>query len=95
MSDVAIQRMICRAVVSEQYRDRLLGPDREEVLRASDLEMREREAFLAISAETIEEFAAGVERAMRGWRRRSKRKPSLEGLPIHNLISIELHRREE
>jgi hypothetical protein len=95
MSEVAIQRMICRAVVSERYRDRLLGSDREKILRASDLEDREREAFLAISAETIEEFAAGVERAMRNWKRRAKQNRSPESLPIRNLISIDIRRRGE
>ena len=95
MSEIAIQRMICRAVVSEQYRNRLLGSDREKVLRASELEVREREAFLAISAETIEEFAAGVERAMRSWKRRAKLTRSVENLPIRNLISIDIHRRGE
>jgi len=89
MSEAAIQQMICRAVVSERFRDRLLGTDREEVLRNSDLDEREREAFLAISADTIEEFAAGVERAMRSWKRGAKKNHCRESVPIHHLSSID------
>ena len=89
MSEAAIQQIICRAVVSERFRDRLLGADREQVLRSSNLDQREREAFLAISAETIEEFAAGVERAMRSWKRGAKKDHCMESLPIHNPISID------
>jgi hypothetical protein len=44
---------------------------------------------MAISAATIEEFAAGVERAIRGWKRGAKRNHFRESLPIHHPISID------
>ena len=89
MSEAAIQQIICRAVVSERFRDQLLGADREQVLRNSNLDQWEREAFLGISAATIEEFAAGVERAMRSWKRGAKRNHCRESLPILHPISID------
>ncbi len=89
MSEDAIQRIICRAVVSERFRDQLLGVDRGEILRNSDLDPLERVAFLAIPAETIEEFAAGVERAIRSLKRGGNTNHCRERLPIHDLSSID------
>ena len=94
MCETAIHQIVCRAVVSERFRDRLLGAEREEVLRTADLDPREREAFLSIPAETIEEFAAGVERVLRGWRQGTNRIHCREILPVHRCIPMIEPRRE-
>jgi hypothetical protein len=94
MCEIAIHQIVCRAVVSERFRDRLLGAEREEILQTVDLDAREREAFLSIPAETIEEFAAGVERVLRGWRRGTNRIHCREILPAHSCIPMIEHRRE-
>ena len=73
MGETAIQKLVCQAVVSDQYRIRLLGSDRADVLRTSGLDEQEQEALLAIPAHTIEEFAAGVERMARQWKRTGTR----------------------
>ncbi len=65
MSDSVIQKLVCQAVVSDQYRARLLGSDRAEVLRTSGLDEFDQEALLGIQAQTLEEFAAGIERMAR------------------------------
>jgi hypothetical protein len=88
MNEAAIQQIVCRALVSERFRHRLLGEDREDVLRTSDLDPRELEAFMAIPAETIEEFAAGVERVMRGWRKATNRVHHRETLPTPSPIPL-------
>lgn len=95
MSETVIQQIVCQAVVSERFRDRLLGVEREEILRTSDLDKREQEAFLAISAETIEEFAIGVERVMREWKQGTNRIRCRETLPMPSLISIVAPRCED
>ncbi len=94
MSEAAIQQIVCRAVVNERFRNRLLGGEREEVLRTSDLDLREQEAYLAIPAETIEEFAAGVERVMRGWKRSTNRFRRRETHPEPSLIPMVEPRRK-
>ncbi len=90
MYDTAIQKIVCQAVVSDQYRARLLGSDRVEVLRCSGLDAREQEDLLAIHAETIEEFAAGVERVTRAWQRAGNRPPGKETFAIRRLIEVDL-----
>ena len=65
MCETAIQKLVCQAVVSDSYRNRLLGSERAEVLRTAGLDAKEQEALLSIRAATIEEFAAGVERMTR------------------------------
>jgi hypothetical protein len=90
MDDTAVQKIVCQAVVSDQYRARLLGSDREEVLRCSGLDASEQEALLAIHAETIEEFAAGVERVTRLWKRAGNRLPGREPIAIRQLIEVDL-----
>jgi hypothetical protein len=92
MCEAVIQKIVCLAVVSERFRAQLLGAEREEVLRASDLDKQELEALMAIPAETIEEFAAGVERVTRTWKQGANRNRSREFLPIQNLIPIEAPR---
>jgi hypothetical protein len=94
MCEIAIQQIVCRAVVSERFRVRLLGATREEVLHTADLDPREQEAFLAIPADTIEEFAAGVERVMRGWKQAINRNRCREVLPMPSLIPMVAPRRE-
>jgi hypothetical protein len=94
MCEAAIQRIVCRAMVSERFRDRLLGAEREAVLRISDLDQREMEAFLAIPAETIEEFAAGVERVMRGCKHATNRICCRETLSMPSWIPMVAPHRE-
>ena len=93
MFDTAIQKIVCQAVVSDQYRARLLGSDRAEVLRSSGLNFREQEALLSIHAETIEEFAAGVERIMRQWKQTGNRLGSREIVALRGLIAMEIRPR--
>jgi hypothetical protein len=69
MSEAAIQKIVCMAVVSDRFRAQLLGMDRAAVLSEHGLIGREYEALMEISASTIEDFAAGVERLLRVWRR--------------------------
>jgi hypothetical protein len=94
MCEAEIQKIVCLAVVSERFRAQLLGVEREDVLRASDLDKREQSALLEIPAETIEEFAAGVERVTRMWKQGSTRNQCREFFPFHNLIPVEVPRRE-
>jgi hypothetical protein len=94
MCEAAIQKIVCLAVVSERFRTQLLGVEREEVLRASDLEKQEQEALLAIPAETIEEFAAGVERVTRTWKQGANRNRCREIFPLYSLIPMEAPYRE-
>lgn len=94
MCEAAIQQLVSRAVVSERFRARLLGTEREEVLRALDLDLREQEALRDIPAETIEEFAAGVERVMRGWKQAANRNRCREILPMPSLLPMVAPRRE-
>jgi hypothetical protein len=94
MSDNAIQQLVGRAVVSDKFRARLLGAERADILRTSDLDPREQDALRAIPAATIEEFAAGVERVMRGWKQAANRIHGREPLPMPSLLPITAPRRE-
>jgi len=93
MGETAIQKLVCQAVVSDQYRIRLLGSDRADVLRTSGLDEQEQEALLAIQAHTIEEFAAGVERMARQWKRAGSGSIARETAAIRGMIEVELPRR--
>ncbi len=93
MGETAIQKLVCQAVVSDQYRIRLLGSDRADVLRTSGLDEQEQEALLAIPAHTIEEFAAGVERMARQWKRAGSGSIARETAAIRGMIEVELPRR--
>jgi hypothetical protein len=88
MDESAIQRLVCQAVVSDNYRIRLLGSERAEVLRTSGLEEKEQEALLSIPAGTIEEFAAGVERMARQWRRAGPGSIARETAAIRGMIEV-------
>jgi hypothetical protein len=90
MYDTAIQMIVCQAVVSDRYRARLLGSDRAEVLRTSGLDTLEQEALLSIQAETIEEFAAGVERVMRQWKQAVGRVDFREPIAVRKLLVVEI-----
>jgi hypothetical protein len=90
MTDTAIQQMVCRAIVSDQYRVKLLGSERAEVLQASGLDAREQEALLAIRAETIEDFAASVERALRQWKHAALRRVPMETVPVRGMVAMEI-----
>jgi hypothetical protein len=93
MGETAIQKLVCQAVVSDQYRIRLLGSDRADVLRTSGLDEQEQEALLAIPAHTIEEFAAGVERMARQWKRAGSGSIARETAAIRGMIEVEVPRR--
>ena len=90
MNDTAVQKIVCQAVVSDQYRAKLLSSERVEVLRCAGLDSREQEALLAIRADTIEEFAAGVERVTRLWKQAANRIPGKEPCEIRRLIEVEI-----
>ncbi len=90
MYDTAIQKIVCQAVVSDHFRARLLGSDRAEVLRSSGLDAVGQEALLSISADTIEEFAAGIERMMRQWKRAGGRKDTRETVAVRGLLAMEI-----
>jgi hypothetical protein len=90
MCEAAIQKLVCQAVVSDQYRSRLLSSDRAEVLRTSGLTEKEQSALMSIPARTIEEFAAGVELLTRQWKRTGKEFPARETAPVCGWIEMEL-----
>jgi hypothetical protein len=94
MCEAAIHKIVCLAVVNERFRTQLLGAEREEVLRVSDLDKQEQEALLAIPAETIEEFAAGVERVTRTFKQGANRNRCREVFPFRSLIPMEAPPRE-
>ncbi len=93
MGETAIQKLVCQAVVSDHYRIRLLCSDRADVLRTSGLDEQEQEALLAIPAQTIEEFAAGVERMARQWKRAGTGSIARETAVLRGMIEVELPRR--
>ncbi len=93
MGETAIQKLVCQAVISDQYRIRLLGSDRADVLRTSGLDEKEQEAVLAIPARTIEEFAAGVERMARQWKRAGSGSIARETAAMRGMVEVELPRR--
>ncbi|MBN1438405.1 MAG: hypothetical protein JW929_03260 [Anaerolineales bacterium] len=90
MHNSAIQRIVCQAVVSDAYRARLLGSDRVQLLRSAGLDPREQEALLAIQAETIEEFAAGVERVARLWRQAAHKVQGYAAFEFRRPIEVDL-----
>jgi hypothetical protein len=93
MTDQEIQKLVCRAVVSDQFREQLLGAGRAEMLRASGLDAREQEVLLSIQAETIEDFAASIDRTIRQWKRAALRRTPVETVPVRGLVAIEIPRR--
>jgi hypothetical protein len=90
MLDTAIQKIVCQAVVSDVFRARLLGSEREDVLRSSGLDAAEQEALLSIRADTIEEFAAGVERVVRQARQAGSRSDPWESPAVRGWLAMEL-----
>jgi hypothetical protein len=90
MSDTAIQKIVCQAVVSDSFRVRLLGSEREEVLRSSGLDALEQKALLSIPADTIEEFAAGVERVTRHWKKAGSRTAPSESAALRGWLAMEM-----
>jgi hypothetical protein len=62
MSIDALQLMVGRAVVSDEYRKGILNGRKAELIRELDLDPRESAAVLAIHASTLAEFAAAVDR---------------------------------
>lgn len=90
MSDTAIQKIVCQAVVSDAFRARLLGSERKDVLRSSGLDAVEQEALLSIPADTIEEFAAGVDRVLRQWKKTGNRMASSDSAALRGWLAMEM-----
>lgn len=90
MFDTAVQKIVCQAVVSDVFRTRLLGSEREDVLRSSGLNAAEQEVLLSIRADTIEEFAAGVERVVRQGRQAGCRSDPREAPAVRGWLAMEL-----
>ena len=61
MSKFCIQRVIGKAVVSQQFRAGLLNGSRAKLLREFDLTLGEFHELMQIQATTLEEFAAAVD----------------------------------
>jgi hypothetical protein len=95
MTEAAIHKVVCMAVVSGRFRSQLLGDERPELLRSFGLDAKEQEALMDIHAGTIEEFAAGVERLIRGWRRTENSSRCMEPVSIPGWISIDAPPRRE
>lgn len=95
MTEAAIQKIVCMAVVSGRFRSQLLGEERPEVLRSFGLDAKEQEALMGIHAGTIEEFAAGVERFTRAWKRSESGSRSMEPVSIPGWIPIDAPPRRE
>ncbi|MEK7276580.1 MAG: hypothetical protein AAB427_04455 [Chloroflexota bacterium] len=61
MSKIALQKIVGKAVISDNFRAGLLNERRAEVIDGFDLEPHERDQILAIQAETLAEFAAEIQ----------------------------------
>jgi hypothetical protein len=55
-----LERLLVRALSDESFCQRLLNGDRHRVLDEFDLTRAERDAVLAVKAETINHFAQGL-----------------------------------
>ncbi|MGA2112183.1 MAG: hypothetical protein ABSG98_08555 [Anaerolineales bacterium] len=62
MSAAGLNRLVGKAVVSEQFCAGVLGECRGELLKAYDLSSEEKGSVMAIRAEALPEFAAAVDR---------------------------------
>ncbi len=61
MSKIALQKIVGKAVISDNFRAGLLNGRRAEVIDGFDLEPQERDQILAIQAQTLAEFAAEIQ----------------------------------
>lgn len=60
MSIIELQSLVGRALIDREFCERLLNGGRAGVLDAFELTEHERETLLAISADSVQEFAAGL-----------------------------------
>lgn len=65
MSARALDDLIGRAVASKEFCAAVLNGQRRELLKGYDLDPEEVTKLLAIQADTLEDFAAAIERLMR------------------------------
>lgn len=61
MSTRGLQKIVGKAVISDQFRDELLGERRAELIGGFDLEPDELDKVMAIQVETLAEFAGAIE----------------------------------
>ena len=61
MSILSLQKMVGRAVVSDEFRAGILNGRKAELIRDLDLDPEETAQVMAIRASTLAEFAAAVE----------------------------------
>jgi hypothetical protein len=61
MSTTRLQKLVGRAVISDDFREGLMSERRAELLRQSNLEPEELAAVLSIRATNFAEFAAAIE----------------------------------
>jgi len=61
MSVRGLQKIVGKAVISDQFRDGLLGERRAELIGGFDLEPDELDKVMAIRVETLAEFAGAIE----------------------------------
>lgn len=61
MSKIALQKIVGKAVISDNFRAGLLNGRRAELIDGFDLEPHERNQILSIQAQTLAEFAAEIQ----------------------------------
>ncbi len=61
MSIRGLQKIVGKAVMSDHFRDGLLGERRAELIGGFDLEPDELDKVMAIQVETLAEFAGAIE----------------------------------
>lgn len=61
MSTRGLQKIVGKAVISDHFRDGLLGERRAELIGGFDLEPDELDKVMAIQVETLAEFAGAIE----------------------------------
>jgi len=61
MSKIALQKIVGKAVISDNFRARLLDERRADLIDGFDLEPQERDQVLAIQAQTLADFAAEIQ----------------------------------
>lgn len=65
MSTRGLQKIVGKAVISDHFRDGLLGERRAELIGGFDLEPDELDKVMAIQVETLAEFAGAIEQIVR------------------------------
>ena len=82
MSDIALQSLIAHAVVDRQLCTRLLNGERQQVLAQFDLTDHERAVLSTFQADSLQTFAALLERWLQNrGRDSSTSKPAQSALP--------------